>query len=100
MADSFRKQSKDATARWAAWHRSHGRTISTRTELTTFEADSCAEARLLIGTARHVPYAGDRDLKRLRSEALDALTDLIQALYCRSNELFDADNPREEKCHG
>jgi len=80
------------TSALVEWHRAQGRTVSLRTEQAMVEAGVCAEARCLIGDARHIPYAADPDLKRLRAEAVDALRDLDEALYAKAIDLFDADN--------
>lgn len=78
------RESETETIALIEWHRSCGRTVTRRTEQAMTEADACAAAHALIGDARHVPYAGDDDLKRLRRAALDALMALDQALCAKA----------------
>ena len=89
------RESETETIALIEWHRSCGRTVTRRTEQAMTEADACAAAHALIGDARHVPYAGDDDLKRLCRDALDAQIELNRALYAKAFEMLDADNPKE-----
>ncbi len=89
------RESETETIALIEWHRSCGRTVTRRTEQAMTEADACAAAHALIGSANRRPYAGDADLKRLRRDALDALMELDQAVYAKAFELLDADNPKE-----
>ncbi len=65
---TFREQVETQTETWAERHRAHGRHVSWKTEQAWAEADACAAAQSLIGSAVHRPYAADPDLKRLRRE--------------------------------
>jgi len=89
---TFWEQTETETTALIEWNRSCGRTVTRRTEQAMTEAEVCAAAHALIGDARHVPYAGDDDLKRLRRAALDALMALDQALYAKAFAMLDADN--------
>ena len=89
---TFREQVEAQTETWAERHRAVGRHVSCATEQAWVEADACAAAQSLIGSAVLRPYAADPDLKRLRREAKDALIDLTIALYAKAIDLFDADN--------
>ncbi len=92
---TLRQQVETEATAWAEWHRSHGQSVSRRTEQAITEADACNAAAYLIGQAHRAPYAGDPDLKRLRQEALDALMTLDRAIYAKAFALFAADNPKE-----
>ena len=89
---TYRQQVEADATEWAEWQRSCGRTVTRRTEQAMTEADACAAAHALIGSANRRPYAGDADLKRLRRDALDALMALDQALCAKAFALLDADN--------
>ena len=89
---TFREQVETQAETWAEHARAHGSHVSWTTEQAWAEADACAAAQSLIGSAVHRPYAADPDLKRLRREARDALSDLTIALYVKAIDLFDADN--------
>lgn len=89
---TFREQVDAQTEAWAEQHRAHGRHVSWTTEQAWAEANACAAAQSLIGSAVHRPYAADLDLKRLRAEAVDALRALDEALYSKAFAMFDADN--------
>ena len=92
---TFRQQVETEVTSWARWHRSHGQSVSRRTEQAITEADACNAAAYLIGQAHRAPYSGDPDLKRLRQEARDALMTLDRALYAKAFALFDAYNPKD-----
>ena len=89
---TFREQVEAQAEEWAERHRAVGRHVSCATEQAWVEADACAAAQSLIGSAVLRPYAAAPDLKRLRREAKDALIDLTIALYAKAIDLFDADN--------
>ena len=76
---TFREQVEAQAEEWAERHRAVGRHVSCATEQAWVEADACAAAQSLIGSAVLRPYAADPDLKRLRREAKDALIDLTIA---------------------
>lgn len=81
---TFREQVEAQAEEWAERHRAVGRHVSCATEQAWVEADACAAAQSLIGSAVLRPYAADPDLKRLRREAKDALIDLTIALYAKA----------------
>lgn len=75
--------------RWMNGLRSQGRKVSQKAEATMVEADCVDVATELIGDPRWIPYAGDTDLKRLRTDAYKALQALEQELYTRAFALLD-----------
>ncbi len=75
--------------RWMNGLRSQGRNVSQKAEATMVEADCVDVAMELIGDPRWIPYAGDTDLKRLRTDACQALQALDHELYTRAYALLD-----------